>query len=141
MRRVARRVIFLTVVVVQLLLVVRAYDADHAFFGFQMFPESSEWEAEVVRIDATGAEHDIREPWPGDYRWGDLVRDRGLDAPWIRGHADAGVRSTLHFLREALDWVATNTPEDTETVRLVARVTYWRNGTGPFTTTLRSAER
>lgn len=141
MRVVARRVVFVGVVVLQLLLVVRAYHADHAFFGFQMFPETSEWQADVVRVDGAGDEHDVRDPWPGGYRWGDLVRSRGLDAPWSRGPADAGIRSTLHFLDAALDWVADNTPDDTETVRLVARVTYWRNGRGPFTATLESRAR
>lgn len=140
-RIVARRVVFLSVIVLQSALVVRAYDADHAFFGFQMFPETSEWEAEILRVDALGAEHDVRQPWPGGYRWGDLVVGRGLSAPWSRGPADAGIRSTLHFLGEALDWVARHTPGDRETIRLVARVTYWQNGRGPFQVTLMSEPR
>lgn len=141
MQIVARRVVFLGVILLQLFLVIRAYSADHAFFGFQMFPETSEWAAEIVRIDDDGNEHDVRGPWPGGYRWGDLVQGRGLSTPWSRGPADAGIRSTLHFLDEALDWVVHNTPRDTETRRLVARVTYWQNGRGPFDTTLESDAR
>jgi hypothetical protein len=140
-RRRLRRFAVVGVVVLQLALVVRAYDADHAFFGFQMFPESSTWRADIVRVEADGSEHDIREPWPGGYRWGDLVDSRGLSSPWSGGHADAGIRSTLHFLDEALDWVAANTPDDTETVRLVARVTYERNDEPPVTTVLESVDR
>lgn len=141
MRVVARRAVFLAVIALQLLLVIRAYDADHAFFGFQMFPETSEWRAEIIRIDDAGAEFDVRNPWPGGYEWADLVRGRGLTTPWVRHPADAGIRSTLHFLDEALDWVARNTAQDTETVRLEARITYWQNGRGPLTATLVSRTR
>ena len=136
-----RRLIVAGIVLLQLALIVRAYDADHGAFGFQMFPESSQWRADVVRVEVDGTEHDIRDPWPGGYRWSELVTSRGLSSPWSTGHADAGIRSTLHFLDGALAWVAAHTPDDTETVRLVARVTYWRNGDGPFAVTLRSPER
>jgi hypothetical protein len=127
--------------IVQIGLIVRAYDADHAFFGFQMFPETSEWTARIVRIDGAGVAHDIREPWTGGYSWEEMVDSRGLDSPWALRPADAGMRSTLGFLDASLDWVATHTPDDHETVRLEAHVTYWRNGRGPITTTLVSVER
>jgi hypothetical protein len=129
------------VLLLQLLFIVRAYDADHAFFGFQMFPETSEWSAQIVRVDGAGTEYDIRDPWPGGYSWQEMVNTRGLGTPWETRPADAGIRSTLHFLGEALHWVATNTPDDHETHRLVARVVYRQNGRGPFTTTLVSVER
>jgi hypothetical protein len=130
-RRIAARAVAATLLVVQLGLVVRAYSADHAFFGFQMFPESSEWRADIVRVTDDGTSIDIREPWPGGYRWGDLVAGRGLGDPFSRHHADTGLRSTLHFFEEALRWVAANTPGDGVTDRLVATVETWHNGRDP----------
>lgn len=126
-----RRIAAALIVTLQLLLVVRAYEADHAVFGFQMFPESSDWQADIVRVTADGARVDARLPWPGGYRWGDLVRGRGLTDPFVRHHADTGLDSQLHFFEEALDWVAANTPLDTETQYLEATVTVWPNGGGP----------
>jgi hypothetical protein len=137
-RRWIRRIVSVVVVAAQLTLVVLAYGADHAVFGFQMFPESSEWQAEVVRVTADGRIVDIRDEWPGGYRWDALVGGRGLSNPFDRSHADAGLASTLDFLDHALDWVADNTPADTETLYLEARVTVWDNGRGPDVTTLRS---
>ena len=127
----AARIVAVAILLLQAVLVVRAYAADHAFFGFQMFPESSEWQATIERERVDGTRVDVREPWPGDYRWEDLVRGRGLDRPFTRRHADTGIRSTLHFFEEALRWVAANTPEDRETVRLVATVQVWENGRDP----------
>lgn len=140
-RRWIRRAIVALVVVVQSLLVVRAYEAAHPVFGFQMFPESSEWQAEIVRVTTDGRTVDIREEWPGGYTWESLVSGRGLESPFRRGHADAGVASTLDFLEHALDWVADHTPADDETRRLEARVTYWKNGRGPQYVVLRSKDR
>ena len=131
----------MAVVVAQLALVVRAYDADHAFFGFQMFPESTTWQADIVRVEADGSEHPITAPWPGGYRWSDLVDSRGIQTPWAESHADTGIRATLHFLDAALAWVADNTPHDTRTVRLMAWVTYSKNGGDPQTTLLSSHDR
>lgn len=131
----------LAVVAAQVVMVVRAYGADHAVFGFQMFPESSTWQADIYRITADGEAIDVRRPWPGGYRWGDLVPDRGLGNPFVVHHADTGLRSTLAFLEEALAWVGGHTPLDTETRYLEARVTYWDNGRGPNTTVLRGPPR
>jgi hypothetical protein len=136
-----RRAVVGLVVAAQLVLVVRAYWADHDVFGFQMFPESSQWQAEIVRVDADGTRHDVRDPWPGGYRWGDLVTSRGLGDPFTRGHADTGLASTTAFLRAALDWVARNTPDDPETVYLEAVVTLWDNGRGPRNEVYRSVIR
>jgi len=129
------------VVAAQLFLVVRAYWADHDVFGFQMFPESSEWQATIVRVDGDGDRHDVRDPWPGGYRWHELVRGRGLDSPFTRSHADTGLASTVGFFEAALEWVAANTPADTETHYLEAIVTTWRNGGEPTTTIVRTADR
>jgi hypothetical protein len=129
-----------TVVVVQLVLVARGYWSDHKEFAFQMFPESSSWRAEVVRVTADGRRLDVAEPWSG-YRWEELVTARGLGRPAVRHHADAGVDNQLAFLDAALDWVADHTPRDTETRYLEATVTYWRNTDDPRVVVLRSHER
>jgi hypothetical protein len=126
LRVVARRVVVVAVVVLQLGLVARGYVADHKEFAFQMFPESSTWRANVVRVTADGRRVPIERPWSG-YRWDELVQDRGLSYPWIRHHADAGLDNQLAFLEAALDWVASNTPRDRETLYLEATVTSWQN--------------
>lgn len=140
-RVVARRVIVAVVVVAQVLLVVRAYGSDHDQFGFQMFPEASTWQADVVRVTTDGRRIPVGEPWPGGYRWDELVTLGALRHPASRHHADAGIENQLAFLDAALDWVAANTPDDTETSYLEANVTYWHNVDGPFERVLRSDER
>jgi hypothetical protein len=128
------------VVGVQLALVARGYWADHKEFAFQMFPESSTWRAEVVRVTADGRRVPIERPWSG-YRWDELVQDRGLRFPATRHHADAGLDNQLAFLDAALDWVADNTPRDRETRFLEATVTAWHNDDLPEVELMRSDER
>ena len=111
LRVVGRRVIVLGVVLLQLGFIARGYSADHKEFAFQMFPESSTWRADVVRVTADGRRVPVEIPWAG-YRWDGLVTERGLSYPAIRHHADAGLDNQLAFLRAALDWVADNTPRD-----------------------------
>jgi hypothetical protein len=123
---VGRRVVVVAVVLLQLALVARGYWADHKEFAFQMFPESSTWRADVVRVSADGRRLPVETGWAG-YRWDELVRDRGLRYPALRHHADAGLDNQLAFLDAALDWVASNTPRDRETRYLEARVTAWHN--------------
>jgi hypothetical protein len=135
-----RRFVFVGVIALQLGFVVRAYWAPHKEFGFQMFPEASSWQAEIVRVTADGDRVPVDQPWFG-YEWNDLVAVRGLGSPWWRHHADAGLDNQLAFLREALDWLAANTPRDTETQYYEATVTTWYNMGGPETTTMRSADR
>jgi len=134
---VARRLVVLAVVLLQLVLVARGYRADHKEFAFQMFPESSTWRASVVRVTADGRRVPVGVPWSG-YRWDALVRDRGLSYPAVRHHADAGLENQLAFLRAALDWVADNTPRDRETRYLEAIVTAWHNADAPTREVLRS---
>lgn len=141
----ARRVIVVGVVAMQATFVIRAYWAPHREFGYQMFPESSQWTAEIFRVidpDRAGAERreSIRDGWSG-YSWNDLVDGRGLDLPWRRHHADSGLGRQLEFLQEALDWVARNTPDDDETAYLEAVVTTWPNLGDPETVILRSVDR
>jgi hypothetical protein len=139
-RVLARRVVVLAVVVLQLGLVARGYWSDHKEFAFQMFPEASTWRADVVRVTAGGRRVPVAVPWSG-YRWDELVRDRGLSYPAIRHHADAGLANQLAFLQAALDWVAGNTPRDRETRYLEARVTSWHNADPPRVEVLRSHAR
>jgi hypothetical protein len=137
MRVVGRRAVVLAVVVVQVGLIARGYWADHKEFAFQMFPESSTWRAEVVRVTTDGRRLPIELSWSG-YRWDELVRNRGLRYPSVRRHADAGLDNQLAFLEEALDWVADNTPRDRETRYLEARVTAWHNDAPPRVEVIRS---
>jgi hypothetical protein len=135
-----RRIVFVGVIALQLAFVVRAYWAPHKEFGFQMFPEASSWQAEIVRVTADGDRVPVEQPWSG-YQWNDLVNSRGLASPWVRHHADDGLDNQIAFLDEALDWVAANTPRDTETRYYEATVTTWFNTRGPTTRTLRSPDR
>jgi hypothetical protein len=140
LRVVARRAVVVAVVLLQLGFVARGYWADHKEFAFQMFPESSTWRADVVRVTADGRRVPIELPWSG-YRWDELVQDRGLRYPQFRHHADAGLANQLAFLDAALDWVADNTPRDRETRYLEARVTSWHNADRPRVEVLRSGVR
>jgi hypothetical protein len=105
-----------------------------------MFPESSTWSADIVRVTADGRRVPIEDPWFG-YRWEELVRDRGLSYPSVRHHADAGLDNQLAFLDAALDWVALNTPRDGETRYIEADVTSWHNDDPPTHEVIRSDER
>jgi hypothetical protein len=129
--------VVVAVVVVQLGLVARGYWSDHKEFAFQMFPESSTWRADVVRVTADGRRVSIERPWYG-YRWDELVPTRGLRFPAIRHHADAGLGNQLAFFESALDWVADNTPRDGETRYLEATVTSWHNADRPRVRVVRS---
>lgn len=136
-RVVARRVVFVTVVALQLFFVARAYWSDHMEFGFHMFPESSTWRADVVRVTRDGRRVPVEQPWAG-YRWDQLVRGSGLSYPSVRQHANAGLGNQLAFLRSALNWVAGNTPRDHGTRYLEARVTAWHNDDPPRVEVFRS---
>ena len=136
----ARRVVVVVVVITQVAFVVRAYSAPHKEFGFQMFPESSTWQADIVRVTDDGRRIPISDPWEG-YQWSQLVRSRGLSRPGARHHADAGLDNHLAFLHAALDYVADHTPRDRETRYLEAVVTTWHNTDDPETLVLRSKER
>jgi hypothetical protein len=134
---VARRLIVLAVVLLQLGFIVRGYSSDHKPFAFQMFPEASTWRADVVRVTADGRRIPVEQPWAG-YRWNDMVPDVGLQDPSFRHHADAGIANQLAFVRPALDWVAAHTQRDHETRYLEARVTSWHNLDPPKVTVFRS---
>ena len=129
--------IVVAVVVAQLGFIARGYWSDHKEFAFQMFPESSTWRADVVRVTGDGRRVPVELPWSG-YRWDELVPNRGLPYPGVRHHADAGLDNQLAFLDAALEWVADNTPRDRETRYLEATVTAWHNADPPRRKVLRS---
>src|SRR5215207_4552509 len=54
LRVIARRSVVLAIAAAQIGLVARGYWSDHKEFAFQMFPESSTWRADVVRVTSTG---------------------------------------------------------------------------------------
>ena len=139
-RVVARRAVVVAVVASQLFYVARGYWADHKEFAFQMFPESSTWRADVVRVTADGRRVPVEVPWAG-YRWAELVPNEGLSYPSVRRHATAGLDNQLAFLDSALDWVAENTPRDHETRYLEATFTAWHNDDPPQVSVLRSETR
>ena len=139
-RAVARRGVFVGVLLAQAFFVVRAYWAPHNELGFQMFPEASEWQAEVVRVTADGDRVPVSEPWSG-YVWSELVTERGLGHPGGRRHANNGLASQVAFLDDAMAWVAANTPADHETRYYEAIVSEWHNDDAVRTRVLRSPER
>ena len=132
--------VFVAVVVTQGLLALNGYREPHKFFAFQPFNESSTWEADIVRVTRDGDRIPIDESWSG-YDWNTLVDIAALQNPEHLRHAYMGVGATLDFLDEALDWVATHTPDDHETEYLEATVTYYENTRGPHQVVLRSNER
>ncbi len=136
----ARRAVVGLVVAAHLFFVARGYWSEHKEFAFQMFPESSTWQADIVRVTMDGQRVSISEPWSG-YQWPALVTTRGLSYPARRHHADAGLDNQLAYLDAALDYVAAHTPRDHETRYLEAVVTTWRNTDDPRVIVLRSGER
>jgi len=125
---------------VQIGFAVNGYRDPHKFFAFQPFNESSTWQADIVRVTRTGDRVPISGGWAG-YDWNELVGMAALQGPSRLRHAYMGVGATVDFLDEALDWVATHTPDDHETRYLEATVTTFENTRGPTVTVLRSVER
>jgi hypothetical protein len=124
------RIIVGAVLAMQALFLVRGTWADHPVFAWRMFPEASDWSADIVRVEPDGARAAI-----DDATWSTLVRGRGLDDPSVRHHADAGVDNQLAFLRSALRWYADH---DGKPGVIEADVTYWRNVRGPTHVVYRS---
>lgn len=128
-----RRLIVAAVLVGQALFLLRGVHAAHRELAWRMFPEASEWRADIVRVAPNG----VRVPID-DAVWARLVRGRGLDEPSVRHHADAGVANQLAFLRSALSYYAAR---DGVLGTIEARVTYWRNTRGPAVVVYRSGRR
>jgi len=119
---------------------LNGYRDPHKFFAFQPFNESSTWQADIVRVTWDGQRVPIDAAWAG-YDWDELVGMAALRGPQRMRHAYMGVGATVDFLDDALDWVATHTPNDHETRYLEATVVSLENTHGPTTTVLRSVER
>ena len=134
------RSFFVAVLTAQIGLAVNGYRDPHKFFAFQPFPESSVWQADIVRVTWDGRRLPVEGGWDG-YDWNTLVHSTVLTSPFRLRHASRGVDHTIAFLGDALDWVATHTPADHDTRYLEATVTYYRNTRGPHTVVLRSEER
>lgn len=125
-----RRLAVAGVLGAQALLIARGFVADHTEGAWRMFPEASDWRADIVRV----ADDGTREPVT-DAEWNALVRGKGLSSPSTRSHADSGVDNQLAFFRSALAWFADHDGEDG---RVEATVTYWRNLGEPETVVYRS---
>jgi hypothetical protein len=139
-RRRSAGAFILVVLATQVGIAVNGYREPHKLFAFQPFNESSTWKAEVVRVTWDGERLPIAGGWAG-YEWNDLVDMAALRGPSRLRHAYMGVGATVDFLDDALDWIATHTPRDTETRYLEATVTTYRNTRGPHVVVLRSVER
>jgi hypothetical protein len=138
---VARRVTVAAALVLIVAGIVQGHRGSSPALAWQMFPEASVWQADIVRVTADGSRVDVREPWPGSYDWSDLVRARGVGTPFAERPASYGIAVTLDTLQHALDWVAGHTPNDGETVYLEATVTYQQNADPPAQVVLRSQAR
>jgi len=124
------RLAVIAAVVAQLYFIGRGYSDPHKHFAFQPFNDFDVWRADIVRVTYRGARVSVTRPWSG-YSWSRLVGgDRGLDSPTLKKPASSGIESTLVFLQQALDFVASNTPRDRETHHYEATVYYSHNG-GP----------
>src|SRR5277367_5022115 len=106
-------------------------------YGFRMFPEASTIVVHVARrLDGGRVVPIEADRWQAhdcsggvhSFRWSTMVHSPApgqLDVPI---GAPYGVESELHRTRDALEWVATHTPEDCETRALVARIEPRKNG-------------
>ena len=128
------------VVLAQVGFIVRAYGTPRRELGWQMFAESSQWRADVVRVRADGRRISVSEPYAG-YWWPELVGPIGAAVPWTWKHAEYGIAATLRDLQGALDWVAANTPRDHETDHYEADVVFVRNRSAPQRRHLESVRR
>ena len=139
-RRRAAGACIVVVLGTQVALAAHGYRDPQKLFAFQMFNESSTWQADIVRVTWDGRRIPVSEDWAG-YDWNRLVDMPALSGGARQRHASMGIGSTLAYLDDALDWVARHTPRDTETRYLEATVTSYRNTRGPTVTVLRSVER
>jgi hypothetical protein len=130
----------------QIALVVTAKMRSDAIFGFRMFPEATTMQVRLGRVTARGEQPAPAGEWSArdaagqlrHFSWRDRVRDPVLSSLDARVFAGYGASTQLARLQRALDDVADHTPDDAETVRLVAHLTIWHNGRDPATSTLES---
>lgn len=133
----------------QVALVTTAGMRPDAIFGFHMFPEATTMQVHLARLTARGEQEAPGGEWSArdearqlrHFSWRDRVHDPVLSSLDVRVFASYGASTQLARLQRALDDLADHTPEDAETLRLVAHVTVWRNGRDPTTSTLESHPR
>jgi hypothetical protein len=111
-----------------------------------MFPEASTIEIRLAREVSGGWVAAPRGEWSArdaqgqrrHFSWRDRVRDPVLGSLDERVFASYGVDPQLARLQRALDDVTDHVPDDAETQRLRADVTFWKNGREPRALTLES---
>ncbi len=109
-------------------------------FGFRMFNESSKVKFELSRRVRRGRRERLVPLRDGawrartaagerrEFQWQTSVRYPALSAPSRFVHATYGLDAQLFRLQAALDYVASHTPEDAETLAFVADVDTIKNG-------------
>lgn len=114
-------------------LVTASYLRGDRLGGYQMFAETTFFNARLYRVTADGRRVLARGGnWtvPDSagamraYRWGAFVDDFRLDHLESRTRAKIGIDVTLKFFQAALDHVAKNIPDDRETLRFEMVVEY-----------------
>jgi hypothetical protein len=109
-----------------------------------MFPEASTMEIRLARQVARGWVAAPHGEWSArdaqgqrrHFSWHDRVRDPVLASLDEHVFASYGVDTQLARLQRALDDVSDHVPDDGETLRLRADITYWKNGREPRALTL-----
>ncbi|MDY7106171.1 MAG: hypothetical protein S0880_33740 [Actinomycetota bacterium] len=126
-RALAARAVFVALVALHLSFVLRGGSDPHARFAFRPFQHSDTWSAEIVRVTNDGRRLPIDDgTWA--YDWRELTRIAQLQNHGSPRHASDGADATLDLLDRALDWVATHTPDDTDTRYLEATVIVRHDG-------------
>lgn len=122
---------------------------DHVL-GFQMFNEASRLTIHLKREVRSGAKRKLVRVVDGhwrapnqagqvrDYSWPELVTYSPLNQLDRSVHASYGLDAQLMRLQQALDYVARHTPDDAQTLALVADVETTRNGQPPSKVRLRA---
>ena len=134
----------------QLALVAWSYVRGDRLGGYQMFAETTFFDARLYRVTADGRRVFAKGgQWSAanatgatkGYRWGAFVDDFRLDKLETRTRAKIGIDVTLKFFQAALDHVARSIPDDRETLRLEMVVEYDTASGRHHETTLTSIER
>ena len=134
----------------QLALVTASYFRGDRLGGYQMFAETTFFNARLYRVThdgrrvlARGGQWTILSPTgtQKSYRWGAFVDDFRLDRLEDRTRAKIGIDVTLKFFQAALDHVARRIPEDRETLRLEMVVEYDTASGKHHEVTLKSLDR
>ena len=147
--REGRGLLFAAWLVVQVALIATAGRRPAAMGGFRMFPETSTLRYELYRVvdgrtvPVPDGEWNAKDSMGTlrHFSWKDRVRRRELCSFGVEIVASYGVDTQTARLRAALDDVLEAATDDTETEKLVMRVTTRKNGHDPETFTLETAPR